>query len=61
MAARRWRENEAEYVCRDCRREIEPKRKAAGRRCCAACARARADAERERRRKRKIPLPAAGA
>jgi hypothetical protein len=60
MAARRWRENEADGVCRDCRGEIEPKRKADGKRCCRSCADVRAEAERERRRRKRrvIPPPA---
>lgn len=54
MAARRWRENEAEERCHDCGGAIEPKRKAQGRKCCSTCARERAKHEAERRGRRKL-------
>ncbi len=56
MAARRWREHEAAGACRDCGGVIEPRRRAAGNRCCFKCADERAKAEKERRRRKK-PLP----
>lgn len=54
MAARDWRARQDKGVCRDCGRQIEPKRLAAGNRCCHDCAKDRADDVAARRLRHKM-------
>lgn len=54
MAARDWRDRQDKKVCRDCGGKIEPKRLAAGMRCCQECARTRADDVAARRLRHKM-------
>jgi len=59
VAARRWRQFEAEKRCRDCGVPLSARRVAKGNRCCTKCGADRAHAEAQRRKRRKpIPPPA---